>query len=619
MIDLYNRFTIAALDLVRPYSSSATPPTGQVWSYLKAHVGPLRRVLALSVCITVVSACIEVWLISYAGQVIDTLAAVEPRDLWQLHGAELTVAALVVLLLRPATQLARHAVNDIGFQCNAATLFRWRAHEHLSQQSVGWFQEDLTGRTATRLVDIGNYASDIIYQAFNAMAFGLVYMVGIVILMAGTDARLALPLFIWLALYMWLMISVIPRMVRAQQMFQSAKSALVGVVVDSFSNIDTLKLFAGRDLIIDDHKAALEHTRQALFRTRQIAVSLRTVISVLEGVIMVGFVGYGIWLWSQGVASIGLIGAAIALSLRITTMAEWLFDAVWVIFLRVGSLREALKTVAQPLSIPVTAEAPELAVTAGEISIRNVSHHYGLNRGGLDGISLTINSGEKVALVGRSGAGKSTLVNLILRFHEVERGQICIDGQDIRRVEQDSLRAAIGMVSQQAALLNRSVRDNIALGRGTIDQAQIEAAAIEARAHEFIVQLKDSAGRTGYDAHVGERGIKLSGGQRQRIALARVILKSAPVLILDEATSALDSEVEAEIQLALNGVMHNKTVIAIAHRLSTIAQMDRIIVIDEGKVVEEGRHQQLLQANGLYATFWNRQSGGFIGIDPGAK
>ncbi|MFK7995830.1 MAG: ABC transporter ATP-binding protein [Granulosicoccus sp.] len=615
MTAIFKRCTDAALALVQPYDSSGEAPSAQVWPYLKSHILPLRRVLLLSICITVFAASIEVWLISYAGWLIDVLAATPASQIWDQHGYDLLFAALIVLLLRPASQFIRHAVNDIGFQCNAATLFRWRAHEHISQQSVGWFQQDLTGRTATRLVDIGNYASDVIFHLFNTLAFGLVYMVGIVMLMAGTDVRLALPLFFWLALYIGLMVFVIPRMVRAQQKFQSAKSALVGHVVDSFSNFDTLKLFADHESIVKDHKADLENTRRALFVTRKIGVSLRTTITVLEGVIMVGFVGYAILLWSKGAASIGIIGATVALSLRITTMAEWILDSVWVIFQRVGSLREALKTVAQPTTIPIKAEAPLLEVSGGEITITNVRHHYGLDRGGLNDVSLTIGSGEKVGLVGRSGAGKSTLVNLILRFFETESGEIEIDGQEIGSVDQDSLRAAIGMVSQQAALLHRSVRDNIALGRGDITFDQIIKAANEARAHDFIIQLKDNAGRSGYDAHVGERGVKLSGGQRQRIALARVILKDAPILILDEATSALDSDVEAEIQQSLQAIMRDKTVIAIAHRLSTISQMDRILVIDDGKIVEQGSHEKLLSADTLYAKFWNRQSGGFIGLD----
>jgi len=617
MLGLYDRFTTAVLELVQPYSSTDKAPFSDAWRYLKSHLPPLRNVLILSLVVTVIAAGIEVWLISYAGTLIDTLAVTPREDIIQTHGFELLVAAAILLLFRPLSQLLRHATNDIGLDCNIATLVRWRAHDHLANQSVGWFQEDLTGRTAVRLVDIGNHTADIIYQCLNAMAFGLVYMVGIVALMSDTDVRLALPLFAWLILYIGVMILFIPKMVKAQQAFQSAKSALTGTVVDGFSNIDTLKLFSDRDLMVNDHKTSLENTRQALFITRQIGVSLRTILTTLEGIMMVSFVGYGLLLWSQGAASIGVIGAAVALSLRITTMAEWMFDSVWWIFLRVGSLREALKTIAQPLAIPIENNAPPLNIRGGEIAINNIRHHYGMDKGGLDGISLTVKAGEKVGLVGRSGAGKSTLVNLILRFHDAEQGSICIDGQNIRDVEQDSLRQSIGMVSQQAALLNRSVRENIALGRSELGQQIIETATREARAHDFIMQLQDAKGRTGYDAHVGERGIKLSGGQRQRIALSRVILKSAPILILDEATSALDSEVEAEIQMALDNVMQNKTVIAIAHRLSTIARMDRIVVLDEGRIVEEGTHEQLLQASNLYAKFWNRQSGGFIGIEKG--
>lgn len=618
MTSLYQRFTTAALHLVKPYSSTDVPPSPQAFQYLRSHFEPLKVVLFLSVVFTLVAASIEVWMISFAGELIDTLTDTSRTELWKEHSAKLIFAAVMLLLIRPLSQLFRHAINDIGLNCNAATLVRWRAHNHLSKQSVGWFQEDLTGRTAIRLVDIGNHTSDIFFQLINTLAYGLVYMVGIVALMSGTDARLAIPLLVWLILYIGVMVLFIPRMVVAQQNFQSAKSALTGVVVDGFSNIDTMKLFSDRGLMVNDHRIGLENTRQALFRTRQIGISLRTILSILEGVVMVGFVGYGVWLWTQGGASIGLIGAAVALTLRITTMAEWIFDALWWIFLRVGSLREALKTIAQPLAIPITSNAPELEVSGGEIEINNVSHHYGMSAGGLNQVSLTVKAGEKIAIVGRSGAGKSTLVNLILRFHEAEHGSISIDGQNIRDVEQDSLRASIGMVSQQAALLNRSVRENIALGRQEITDLQIENAAREARAHDFIEQLVDAEGRCGYDAHVGERGIKLSGGQRQRIALSRVIVKGAPILILDEATSALDSEVEAQIQLALKEVMSNKTVIAIAHRLSTIASMDRIIVMDNGAVVEQGTHQELLNGDTLYAKFWQRQSGGFIGVEGNA-
>lgn len=615
MFTFYDRLTRVALNLADPYvhGSGAKPPT-QAWPYLRAHLYPLRKVLALSVLVTVLAASVEVWLISYAGQLIDMLADTPPEAIWQQHRWNLIGAALMVILIRPLGQFARHSVNDIGLQCNAANLFRWRAHDHLTKQSVGWFQEDLAGRTASRLVLMGNYATDVIYHSLNAVAFGLVYMLGVVSFMASTDIRLAIPLFVWLALYVMLMVLIVPRMVHAMETFMASKSALLGGVVDVFSNFDTVSLFASRKDIEADHRKSLEETRTTLFRARQISVGLRTVTVWLEGIIIAGFVGYGVWLWSQGDATIGLVSAAVAMSLRITTMADWVSDSVWSIFQQVGSVREALRTIGQPLTIAPTLNAPNLKVDSGEINVQGARHHYGKGRGGLIGIDLKIEAGEKVGLVGPSGAGKSTLVNLILRFYDPEGGQISIDGQNIRDVDQQSLRKAIGMVSQQAALLNRSVRDNIALGKLDVTQAQIEAAAREARAHEFICDLQDNKGASGYDTHVGERGVKLSGGQRQRIALARVILKDAPILILDEATSALDSEVEAEIQSSLKRVMRSKTVIAIAHRLSTIAEMDRIVVVDAGRIIETGTHEELLAAGKLYATLWNRQSGGFIGI-----
>ena len=614
MFGLFEWLTRRALNLADPYVlGSDAAPAARVWPYLRSHLRPLRLVLFISVLTTVVAASIEVWLISYAGRLIDMLAETPPAEIWERHSVSLSLAALTVILWRPLSQFTRFAVNDIGLSCNAANLFRWRAHDHLTRQSVGWFQEDLAGRTASRLVLMGNHASDALYQSINTLAFGLVYVIGVITLMAGTDIRLAIPLFVWMGLYIMLMAAIVPRMVAATETFSAAKSGLLGKLVDTFSNFDTVSLFARRIDLEADHHAALEDTREALFRARQIGLSLRTVTVWLEGVIMAGIVGYGIVLWSNGSATIGLVSAAVALSLRITTMAEWMLEAVWRIFEQVGAIREALRTIAQPLAMPHDAAAPPLTVTAGEIAITGARHHYGKGAGGLTGVDLHIAPGEKVGLVGPSGAGKSTLVNLILRFYEPESGVIRIDGQDTRAVDQESLRRAIGMVSQQAALLNRSVRENLTIGQADLSQEQIEAAAREARAHDFICELKDSQGRRGYDAHVGERGVKLSGGQRQRIALARVILKDAPILILDEATSALDSAVEAEIHTELTRVMHDKTVIAIAHRLSTIAEMDRIVVLQEGRIVETGTHQELLAAGNLYATLWDRQSGGFIG------
>jgi ATP-binding cassette subfamily B multidrug efflux pump len=615
MTNLFEKITRGALGLIDPYVPSDTPPSHTVWGYIKANLQPMRNAMLLSLVLTVIAACIEVWLISYAGKLIDTLAETTPQEIWKAHGRELSFAAVAVLLIRPLSQCARHMVNDIGISCNIANLYRWRAHQHLTKQSVGWFQDDLAGRTSVRLVDLGNQASYIVCGMLNAVAFGLVYMLGMIVLMAQTDIRLAIPLVLWVVLYMSIMIRIIPRMVTAQRKFFSAKSALVGNVVDSFSNFDTLKLFSRREDISKDHKVSLELTREKLFLSRQISLSMNTIVVLLEGLIMVGFIGYGVWLWSVGAGTIGLIGSAVALSLRITSLAEWVLNEVWRIFESVGNLQESLKTVAQPITIPEHPDATELAVSGGQITLKDLHHQYGNDRGGLNGVSVRLGAGEKIGVVGRSGAGKSTLVNLILRFYDAEKGSIVIDGQDIRTVDQDSLRSAIGMVSQQAALLNRSVYDNIALGKADATFEEIMAAARKAKAHEFIEELKDNKDRTGYEAHVGERGVKLSGGQRQRIALARVFLKNAPILILDEATSALDSEVEAEIQASLQEVMEGKTVIAIAHRLSTIAQMDRILVLEDGLVVEDGSHAELVKQDTRYAGFWKRQSGGFIGAD----
>ncbi len=597
------------------YAPADHPPSPNVWRFLWQNMRPLRLPMILSLIFTTISVGIEVWLVGYAAHLIDALAVVERGQLWAEYGWELAGVAALILLIRPIFYISREALNDLGFKPNAATLFRWRAFQQVAKQSVGWFQQDLAGRTAMRVVESGSNAAGAIYAALNTMLYVGLYMAGILILMGSVDIRLALPIVAWFVLYAVLMRVIVPKFDRENESFHAARADLTGELVDTFSNFDTVKLFADSAEYEADAKRKFEATRVKFIGLQRVEVSLNALVNWLEGLIMVGLVGYAIVLWQSGAASLGIVSAALALSLKVTSVAEWLVDAVAQAFAHVGSLRDSLAVIAQPIDMAEDPDAPKLAVTGGAITIRDLSHHYGCDRDGLDGIGLRIAPGEKVAIVGRSGAGKSSLVNLILRFHAAERGVIEIDGQDIATVNQDSLRAAIGMVSQQAALLHRSVRDNIAFGQGAADQVAIEAAAQKAEAHGFIQTLKDREGRTGYDAHVGERGVRLSGGQRQRIAIARVILKNAPILILDEATSALDSEVEAAIQETLYGVMEGKTVIAIAHRLSTIAHMDRIIVLDQGRIAEEGTHDELLSQNGLYAAFWNRQSGGFIGTD----
>jgi ATP-binding cassette, subfamily B, multidrug efflux pump len=594
-----------------------TPPTG-VWSFLVNEFRPLRAVVAASLAVTMLGAAIEVWLIGYSGRLVDTLAATSPGRLWETHGVELVAVAALILIVRPVVGLLTEGLDDIAFRPNAQTLARWRAHRYVSRQSVGWFRNDLAGRVATWVRDGGAAASTAAYCVIHTLAFVAAYIVGSIWLMASIDPRLVLPLAVWIAVYGCLMWYVVPRYRRASERLQAAESALTGLLVDSYANIDTLALFANQRAEDREGRRVFSAARRAYFGVQRVEVTMNVGMLTLGGALMVGLIGYGIVLWHAGAAPLGLIAAALALSFRITSMAEWLLDGVSSLFGSVGALRRALRTLAQPLAVPERPGAPALLVRGGRIRFAGLSHHYGNGHGGLDGLSLDVAAGEKVGLVGRSGAGKSTLVNLLLRFFDAEAGTIEIDGQDIRAVTQESLRRQIAMVSQEATLLHRSVRDNIAFGTVASADEAIAAAARKAAADGFISTLQDQDGRIGYDAYVGERGVRLSGGQRQRVALARAIHKDAPILVLDEATSALDSEVEAAIHDTLDQVMEGRTVIAIAHRLSTIARMDRIVVLDEGRIVEEGTHAGLLASGGLYAALWVRQSGGFLGLEPDA-
>jgi ATP-binding cassette subfamily B multidrug efflux pump len=582
------------VDLVDPFQpyTDQTPPA-RVGPFVWHHLRPLRRVAALSLSLSVLGAVLEVWLIFYAGRLIDVLAATTPERLWADHGTELLLVAALIVVARPLVGLAGEAIDDIAFRPNAVTLIRWRAHRQVLGQSVGWFQNDLSGRVATRVREIGVAAAGAAYTVLHTLSFVVIYLVGSFWLMSATDLRLLIPLVIWVALYLALMAYAVPRFRDTSQRFQEAESALTGMLVDAYANVDVLKLYAdpgdGRE-----GRERFEESRAAYARMQRLEVAINVGMMTLGTLLMVSVVGYSIVLWQAGDAPLGLVAAAVALAFRTHGMAEWLLDAVAALFGFIGAARESLTTVAQPRDIPDAPDARELTVDGGAIRLCDVSHHYGRGDGGLDRVSLDIAAGEKVGLVGRSGAGKSTMVNLVLRFFEVERGRIEIDGQDLREVTQDSLRRHIAVVGQDAVLLHRSIRDNLTLGRAGITQADVEMAARMAEADAFIPDLRDRSGRTGYDAHVGERGVKLSGGQRQRIALARAILKDAPILVLDEATSALDSEGEAAIQHTLHRIMEGRTVLAVAHRLSTIAHLDRIVVLDVGRIVEEGTHDQLL-------------------------
>ncbi|MFK7868174.1 MAG: ABC transporter ATP-binding protein [Roseobacter sp.] len=606
-------------NLVDPYISykeTNTPPQ-TLWSFLWDYAQPFKKVFVLAGLMSVVVAAVEIWLIFYMGRVVDLLEG-DPAAFWSDHGTELILVALFILLLRPAFQAFDVLLLNNTILPNFGTLIRWRAHRHVLRQSVGWFENDFAGRIANRIMQTPPAGGEVVFQVFDAISFSLAYLIGAAILLSVADARLLLPLIGWFALYALLVRWTIKRVGPASQAASNARSEVTGRVVDAYTNIHSVKMFAHHDQELEYAKSSIENARQTFQKEMRIFTTMDVTLVILNGLLIVGVVGWALLLWAQGQASVGVVAAATALTLRLNAMTGWIMWAVTSFFRELGVVAEGMETIAQPITLVDQQDAKPLTLTKGEIDIRNLSHHYGRGRGGLDNINLTVRPGEKIGLVGRSGAGKSTLVKLLLRFYDVEQGQILIDGQDISNVSQESLRMAIGMVQQESSLLHRSVEDNIRYGRVGATKADIIDAARQAQAHDFILDLQDPQGRAGYDAQVGERGVKLSGGQRQRVTLARVILKDAPILLLDEATSALDSEVEAAIQDTLYGMMEGKSVIAIAHRLSTIAQMDRILVLDQGRIVEDGPHDALLAKGGLYAEFWARQSGGFLATEDDA-
>ncbi|MFN7224171.1 MAG: ABC transporter ATP-binding protein [Paracoccaceae bacterium] len=603
--------------LVDPYGSyeqTDTPPR-KLWPFLQQYIRPFRGVFAVTAALSVVSAFADVALIWYVGRLVDLLASTGPEDVWSNYGSEIVAVGAAVLILRPILLVANVALLHNTILPNFGTMIRWRAHRHVIRQPVGWFEGDFAGRIANRIMQTPPAAGDAVFQTFDAVAFASVTVVGAAIMLADADLRLLVPLIVWFVLYGALVRWTVTRAAPAAKASSDARSAVTGRVVDAYTNIHSVKLFAHHDMEISYAKEAIEHARSTFAKEMRIVTKMDLALTVLNGGLIVGVTGWALLLWYNGQATVGTVAAATALVLRLNNMTYWIMWAFTALVQALGIVAEGMETITQPIHLVDLPNAKPLDFKVGQISLDNISHHYGRGSGGLQGLNLTVQAGEKIGVVGRSGAGKSTLVKLLLRFYETEGGVIRIDGQDIAQVTQDSVRRVIGMVQQDSSLMHRSVRDNILYGRPDASEAEMIAAAKRADAHEFILTLEDPEGRRGYDAHVGERGVKLSGGQRQRVALARVILKDAPILILDEATSALDSEAEAAIQDALYGVMQGKTVIAIAHRLSTIAAMDRIVVLEEGHIADQGTHQELLALNGLYARFWARQSGGFIGLE----
>jgi ATP-binding cassette, subfamily B, multidrug efflux pump len=558
-------------------------------------------------------AIIEVSFFAYLGQIVDLMRTAEtPSRFLDDHAGLLLWIAFIALIARPLVFGLDEAISNQTIAGPVSNRIRWDTHRYVLRQNLGFFQNDFAGRIANKIMQTAPALRESLAQLFDAIWFVVVYTTSAIYLFAQADWRLTLPIIAWILLYIGVIRYFVPRIQARAAATAEARSTLTGRIVDSYTNIMTVKLFAHADREDQYAREAFQEHLGIYQRQLRMITTMNVVIWMTNGLLIVASGGLALWLWSTGTVTIGAIALVIALTIRIVNMSGWVIWVVTSIFENIGNVQEGMETIARPQLVVDSPDAAPLRVTDGRIEYDRIRFHYGKAGGVIEDLSLTMRPGEKVGLVGRSGAGKSTLVNVLLRFYDLDGGRILIDGQDIAHVTQDSLRAQIGMVTQDTSLLHRSVLENILYGRPEAGREAAIAAAKKAQAHDFIVGLEDSKGRRGYDAHVGERGVKLSGGQRQRIAIARVLLKNAPILILDEATSALDSEVEAAIQEQFANLMEGKTVIAIAHRLSTIAAMDRLIIMDEGRIVEEGSHEQLLARGGVYAELWRRQSGGFL-------
>jgi ATP-binding cassette, subfamily B, multidrug efflux pump len=601
------------------HTAESGPPAsllGFYWHFVRQTKWLYIAMLLTGLAVALVDLLIPVFI----GRMVSLMTATDRTSALAEQMPLLVSMALLILIGRPVVVMLDSLIRNNAVLPGVTTLIRWQSHWHVLRQSWAFFQNDFAGRIANRVMNTANSLRESVVASIRAVWYILVYGLSSLALMLATDARLAIPMLLWITGYAVFLRYFVPRLRDLSKVSSEARSAVMGRVVDSYSNILTVKLFARtRDEDAYVRESIDEHRTRIADHMRMITGFMLT-LTMMNALLLVGTAAISVWLWLRGDISPAIVATALPLVWQISNMAGWVSWEVSGIFENVGTVQEGMETLAVPRKMLDAPQARKLAVSSAEIRFEGVRFSYGRDKEAgvapvIDDLTLHIQAGERVGIVGRSGAGKSTLVNLLLRFFDVESGRILIDGQDVREVTQESLRAAIGMVTQDTSLLHRSIAANIRYGRPEATQEQIEQAACRAQAHDFILNLRDYKGNLGYEAHAGERGVKLSGGQRQRVALARVVLKNAPILVLDEATSALDSEIEAAIQEQLESLMQGKTVIAIAHRLSTIAKMDRLIVMDAGRVIEQGTHAELLVFNGHYAMLWKRQSGGFLAAD----
>ncbi|KHT48263.1 ABC transporter ATP-binding protein [Vibrio sinaloensis] len=596
-----------------PDEEPGQPPTG-IFAFCRYYTRGYEIPLIIMSFMAMIVAIVEVSLFGAMGNLVDWLSTSNPETFWQDNKSELIFYAILLLVVMPVLVTSYSLLAHQTLLGNYPMSIRWLAHRYLLKQSINFYQDDFAGRVATKVMQTSLAVRETVMKTMDVFVYVSVYFTAMIVLLAQADIRLMIPMMIWLGCYVAIQIYFVPKLKKVASEQADARSTMTGRIVDSYTNIATVKLFSHSKRETEYAEKGMRGFLDTVYKQMRLVTGFDVAVEITNYLLVFSVGALSIYLWMDGSISVGSIAIAIALALRINGMSMWIMWEVGALFENMGTVVDGMKTLSKPIDIQDKDNARPLTVEQGGIEFDNVSFHYGdKTKGVISNLNLNIKPGEKVGLVGRSGAGKSTLVNLLLRFHDVESGKIKIDGQVISDVTQDSLRAKIGMVTQDTSLLHRSIRDNILYGNPDATEEDLLRATKQAHAHEFIETLSDPFGNTGYDAQVGERGVKLSGGQRQRIAISRVLLKDAPLLILDEATSALDSEVEAAIQESLNELMEGKTVIAIAHRLSTIAAMDRLIVLDKGEVVEQGTHQELVQSGGIYAQLWNHQTGGFIG------